>query len=396
MKFDKLAQRLKVKDYPAALEKIYASTDFNRERLCDSNYVKELQEKYGLLGEYCELVMRAADEVESHKDLKAWGILAREYNKTANFYESRLLKLPESDGTLAGDMLPVLILLSEVPLAVKRYAERGFDSETIKKNLDNFRINIWVNELIFGRPMLTQTYYSWLRLYIHAFIFDHKAFNFQPAVWGNKAIYLKSRKSGEVYPMMLSGKFHKSGIVLGSNGAEDSDGSFSADYTELPDLYVGRLVKDGRVENKISMLSRQEWECILRPGDDVISIHIPRGADLSPDYVSESIREGLLLTKKHYPELNPKFVVCYSWLLDPQLEKMLGEGAKLSSFTKRFNKHPIFDPGLSCLSYVFPGRQSDPVESFPEDTSLQRGIKRLMLEGNFIHGTAGVIIESDK
>lgn len=395
MNFNELAERLGIKRYPKELEKIYETLN-TKDCLCPPDCVKELQEKYGLLGEYCELVMKAADEIESREDLKAWGFLAKEYNKTANFYESRLFNVPQSDGTLAGDMLPVLILLLEVPLAVKRYEERGFDSEAIKKNLDNFRINIWVNELIFGRPMLTQTYYSWLRLYIHAFIFDHGAFNFQPAVWGDKAIYLKNRKSGEVYPMMLSGEFHKSGLVLGDTGAADADGSFSADYMEFPDLYVGRLVKSGRVENKISMLSRQEWECILRPGDDVVSLHIPRRANLAPDYVSKSIREGLELAKKHYPELNPKFIVCYSWLLDPQLEKMLGEGTKLASFTKRFNKHPIFDPGLSCLSYVYPGRQNDPIESFPEDTSLQRDIKELMLRGDFIRGTAGVIIETDK
>ena len=49
--------------------------------------------------------------------------------------------------------------------------------------------------------------------------------------------------------------------------------------------------------------------------------------------------------------------------------------------------------GAGCLGYVFPGYQSGPVENFPENTTLQRGIKKLMLDGDFIRGTAGVIVE---
>jgi len=396
LNFEYIVDKLGVTDYPINLPFVYFTVERKDDSFCPPEYIAELQEKYGLLGEYAQLVIKAAEEVYARPELNAWGWICSSYNKYANIHESQMLHMPKSDGTLAMDMLPVLILLCDIPDAVRRYESRGFTATEIKKNLTNIRINIWVNEILYKRPMLTDGYYSWLRLYVHAHIFDHEAFNFQPAVWGTSAIYLKNKKTGDVYPMMTSGKFHKSGLVLGSEGALETEESFDAEFKEYPDLFVGHLAVDGKVESKLSMLKRSEWECILRSGEDVLSLHIPRSADLTPNYVTRCIKEGIELTKKHYPELNPKFVVCYSWLLDPQLEKILDKDSKIASFTRRFNKHPINDPSLCCLGYIFPGQQSAPVATFPEDTTLQRGAKRLMLEGGFIRGTAGIITELDK
>ena len=394
MEFCELMSKLEIASYPERFKTCYEALDKkDDEALYNEEYIREIDKKYDLLGEYLEPVLKGCEDIKNKPELVLFGRAAVEYNKGSSSYESRQLKLPKNDGTPATDMLPVLILLAEVPDMVKRYAARGFDEAEIKKNLENIKINIWVLDLLSKRPMLDQGHYNWICHYTKAMIFDHKAFNFQPAVWGMNAIYLKNKKTGEILPMMTSGKFHRSGLVLGSAGCEDEEGSFDAGFTEVTDQFIGHLVRGGRVEAKLSVLKKSEWECILRPGDDVVSLHIPRNANLDPEYVKESIREGFELSRKFYPECNFKYVVCYSWLLEPKLVDILGEEAKLSKFVQLFTKHPIYSYGTSCLGYVFPGYQSGPVLDFPENTTLQRGIKKLMLDGDYIYGAAGVIFE---
>jgi hypothetical protein len=388
-----LANKLGINSYPAKLEEIYKTVDKSEFNPCDIFYIKGLQAKYKLLGDYTEDVIKGARELAEKPELLLWAKLMCEYNKDATSFEARQLSFPVSDGTPAMDMMPILVLLCEVPEMIKKYEARGFSKEQIVKFLDNFRINLWVCMLLSGRPMLDKGHYNWLCHYTKAMIFDHKAFNFQPTTWGMEAIYLKNKASGKILPMMLSGKFHRNGLVLGSAGAEDEEGSFDAEFNAGPDFFKGHIVKGGRVCSEISMLKKSEWECVLSPLDNVIGLHIPRNANLDPSYVIESLKEGFELTRKHYPELNPKFIVCSSWLLEPKLAEILGEGAKVTFFTELFTKYPKLDYGKSCLGYVFTGYQAGPVENFPEDTRLQRGIKKLMLEGDYIRGTGGVIID---
>jgi hypothetical protein len=300
--------------------------------------------------------------------------------------------MPETDGSFAGDMLPVLVLLQEVPQMIKKYEARGFSDKQIIKNLENFKINIGVLELLNGRPMLAQSHYSWLCNYTKALIFDHKGFNFQPNVWGRNTIVIKNKLTGEHLPIMIRGTFHKSGLVLGSAGCKDEEDSFEAEFSETVEVFIGHPAINGRVQPRLQCFKKTEWECVLRPGDNVVSLHIPRKTNLDPEFVSESLKEGLELTKKYYPEASPKYIVCHSWLLDPTISYLLGENAKLSKFISRFVSYPFLDQGRGCLGYVWPGNKGA-VEGYEENTSLQRGIKKLMLDGGFILGHGGVIAD---
>ena len=65
----------------------------------------------------------------------------------------------------------------------------------------------------------------------------------------------------------------------------------------------------------------------------------------------------------------------------------------MSSFVNRFLKLPFLSYGTSCLGYVYPGYQNGPIEDFPENTTLQRKIKALMQNGEFIYGARGLVTE---
>ena len=76
-------------------------------------------------------------------------------------------------------------------------------------------------------------------------------------------------------------------------------------------------------------------------------------------------------------------------MLDPKLPDILPENAKIAQFIRRFVLFPSGDTaGNACMSYVWPG-ETCATEELPENTSLQRGIKRMMLDGSYIFWTSG-------
>ena len=393
MELKKLAASLGIEDYPDALEKVYENLIENDQLICDLDFIRTLHEKYDLLGDYYDIVTEGAKDLKDKKNLLTWATLAYAYRKDVSRFEAKRLPIPVSDGSPAGDLLPVLVVIREVPDMVNRYRSRGLNETQIKKNLENIRINLWVHKITQGRVALNKSLFDWLMLYTKALIFDHKGFNYQPNVWGYNSIVLKNKTTSECVIVMINGRFAKNGLFLGSAGVSEKEGSFCAEFNEFTDAFFGHRCTNGKVQPTLEKFEKSEWSAVLRPGDDIVSLHIPRKTNLDPDYVSESLAEGLALTKKFYPELSPKCITCHSWLMDPMLVEILGPHAKLSKFTSGFMKHPTMDTsGVGCLDFVWPGEKAT-VEALSERTTLQRGIKKLMLEGDFIRNTAGIVTD---
>ena len=387
-----LATKIGVESYPEELEDAYLRL-VDDGLAYDAKTIRGLNEKYDLLGEFLDVVLKAAEEIKNDEYLKTWLALGYEFCKDVSAYEARRFPLPPVDGSVARDLFPALLLIREVPEAVKRYEKRGFTEAQIKKNLGNIGINIWAHNITRGNPGISIGLYIWLTLYTKALIVDHMGFNFQPQIWGFDSMLLKNKITGEHTFVMVTGKFHKSGLILGSAGCTDEEGSFDAEFNEYTDMFFGHRVVNGRVQAKRERFDKSEWQAVLRPGDDIVSLHIPRNTNLDPDHVTESLKDGVALLKKLYPELSPRFIVCYSWLMEPKIVDILGPDAKLSRFAQRFTVHPHFDPrGAGCLGFVWPGEKCPP-EEYSEKTSLQRGIKKHLLNGEYILEHVGVITE---
>ena len=56
-----------------------------------------------------------------------------------------------------------------------------------------------------------------------------------------------------------------------------------------------------------------------------------------------------------------------------------------------FLKYPQCSGGQGIFGYVFPKKYEN-IESLPEDTSLQRKLKQLYLDGGYIYDYAGFIL----
>ncbi len=136
-------------------------------------------------------------------------------------------------------------------------------------------------------------------------------------------------------------------------------------------------------------IGQLEYEIL--PEEKAVSLHIPSDADFSPGAVDASLAQAKDFFESFQPECAQWPLVCLSWLLSPELKKVLKEGSNILSFQRRFQILQVYPQEKGFLQWVFGAEPSAPVEALPENTSMQRGIKRLLLAGGSIGSAKGIL-----
>ena len=141
-----------------------------------------------------------------------------------------------------------------------------------------------------------------------------------------------------------------------------------------------------QVSCRLLRIGQLEYELTMRNGEPVISLHIPTDVDLRPETIRPSIKEALETLNRLFPDYRGKKVFCHSWLLSAQLKDFLPESSNILRFQELFEIEPDGIPGNDVLLWVFQNPKL-PKTDFPEDTSLQRKLKRFFLDGGqFLEG----------
>ncbi len=389
-----IAQALNVD--PAKITENFASCfdriEENRHRLCSKEMICRLQEKFDVFSDHYEAVLSAWEDLEKSPEKKRWADAAALHVLDHPLAIARHTPFPATDETPAGDMLPLFALIPSMEPSYNEYRERGFSEEQCQKFMTCYKGNMnRVRSTVYGRSGLTTGLFDWLCIYAKVRIFDHAGLNFEIRKQGTLSLILRNKKTGEIMPLVANRTIHRSGYPLGCGGKDDEEGSFFASLEETDKAWIGHPTVDFLVSREKKEFSKEEWEAVLSNGDDCIGIHIPRKTDFSPEAVSRSLNEAWNMICNYYPDLKPKAFTCTSWLLDPRLQGMLGENSKISAFAQRFCRYPAKSSGREVFSFVF-NRKFGDFETLPEDTSLQRGLKKIYLDGDYIYGYSGVIL----
>lgn len=375
MQFQEIAAALGVESYPAALEEYY----FKR---------TALPLDFSLLGSY------AAEAEEAYQSLRpaqrAWQETVSCFLQENEQERMREFPTPESDGTLAGDYLPLLILLPLIPAALERYRTRGFSEEQVQNIAESFQECIELTARRTGRRGYNRGYFNWQYLYIRGVLFPFGSFNYELKRLDEAAFILQNRTTRELMPLMAEGRFHAQGMHLGVPGFEAEEGAFSVDFSEDEQFFYGYPVKNGRVVNQKTAFSKEEWRIALRPGDETVSVHIPARTDLSREAVQKSYRDGFAYIEKYFPHFKPKAYYCASWLMEPALRTLLGD-CRITQFMEDYVKYPHQSNGKEVLTFIFPGFQG-PYEELPENTRLERELKKIYVNGGHIYAYRGVFL----
>ncbi|MBR5903638.1 MAG: hypothetical protein IKZ15_05340 [Clostridia bacterium] len=351
--------------------------------------VESLQQKYGMFKVNYDCVHEAACLLDNDPEKLAWAKKWAQEYKNRDFATCRDIELPESDGTLLGDMLPLFVLLPSVPDMVAMYEKRG-----LIDIMDILQIDSCISavEKRIGRVGMNRRYFDWLTNYLKCRIFQGGVFRVEVGTHKRPALVLRHCCTGRYEVMMTDGIFHRSGNMLGAAGCTDIDGSFEADFRETDDEYCGHLAKDGIVSPQRVTLRKSEWEVYIKPQDDMLSLHIPKGASLTRETIQSSVKAAREIAKKSFPEFDIKAVGCYSWLLCPKLGEILGQESHIGVFGASFVRWPVKTDGMDVFGFVFPQTHNG-YATLPENTRLERSLKKLYMDGGYILNTAGIVIE---
>ena len=378
-------------------EEAFARVEENRHRLVTKDMIVHLQDEYNIFGEYYEAVLNAWEDIQTDANKKAWMETAAVHVLENPLSIARRTPFPATDKTPAGDMLPLFALIPSIEPSYMTYKAKGFTEEQCRKFVGCYRGNIGHAKRAYdGRPGLTTGYFDWLCIYAKSQIFDHGGLNFEIRKQGKLSLILRNKKTGEIMPLLANRTIHRSGYPLGCGGKEDTEGSFEVNIEETETAWIAHPTVNYLVSKEIREFSKDEWEKALGDGDDCIGIHIPRKTDFSPEAVTRSLNEAWKKVRDFYPELNPKAYTCTSWLLDPQLNEMLGDESKISSFSRRFHRYAAKSSGKEVFSFVFNCKSTVDPHDLPEETSLHRKLKKLYIEGEHIYGFSGVIFPEEE
>lgn len=136
-----------------------------------------------------------------------------------------------------------------------------------------------------------------------------------------------------------------------------------------------------------------EYEIVRKENEITIGIHIPSDADFSPSAVDRSLENARRFFIQYYPETEGAEYCCESWLLDGQLRGMVRENANIVSFQNRFEILDEGTAGTDFIEWVFQRNSADTdYAEFPENTSLQRNLKKHLLAGGVIRSAYGKIL----
>lgn len=132
---------------------------------------------------------------------------------------------------------------------------------------------------------------------------------------------------------------------------------------------------------KLYRLGRLQFE----KDDTMLHIHIPEGEPLSEEECDLSFQ---------YADdfFSGKYIIydCQSWILDPILKTIMDDTSNMIRFQNRFQIHHVIAESHQAEERVF-GRVLEQKEQYPEKTSLQKKMKRLLLEGKQVGEGYGII-----
>ena len=396
MTFSQAAEKLNLESYPPELDII--DTDLAAGRKTSPfgrDLIENLQNKYTLFQERYPEILAGYEEIMRDEARKIWVETVSLYAKTCTLEEMRKLKLPETDGTLAGNLASYFVLLARAEDAAREYASRGFSEEEVRAYLAPYHRGLGTLYPATGKIGFTRVYFNWTCLYAFVSIFHAGGFQFQISATPAYTYVLKKKTDGQVCVLLDGIRVSEDGLPLGYAGSTSEEEGYPVSWDETESEFVGYPVENDCVALEKRFFSKNEWELILKPGDEVFSLHIPKGASLDPKNVQDAVELAEMIARERFPERKVKGVRCTSWLLNPHLVSFLGSDSRIVCFSRLFACYPVKDRGDSIYQFVFSGKPKD-LRDLPEKTSLQKKAKAFLLAGNVLTNYGGFLRDTFK
>lgn len=152
--------------------------------------------------------------------------------------------------------------------------------------------------------------------------------------------------------------------------------------------WVGR-----QLSMQLFRIGELEYEFDESGGNRAISIHIPSDAVLTPEECRDSYERAKIFIRKYFPETACDKYVCCSWLLSPSLGELLPKDSRINRFRKGFRITEWDRESQEFMQWVYK-RRDIAVEKLPEESLLQRNMKKYLLQGGKVGEAKGELVSS--
>ena len=152
-----------------------------------------------------------------------------------------------------------------------------------------------------------------------------------------------------------------------------------------------------QINARLFRIGELEYELLETDGNPSIALHIPSDVRLEGSLLNASVNDARSFLKTYFPKWQDAPITCESWLLSPELKQMLPSMSRILRFQQAFDLCPAGeDEKEAVLQWVFrltPEMQKNAsLRELPENTVLQRNMKRHLLSGGKVHAAQGVLV----
>lgn len=346
------------------------------------------REKTGAFSRHFPQVLAAAESLPDQAAIYAL-FLSRAMVDRATF-----LRLLPQIGIPDGEY-PLLGLLAFLPQMGELYdwlRAKGLPEDVVRATVGQFEDCLDLYEERFGRLGMNKRYFDHMQRYV-----DHKILNvgrlrFEPRHLTNACV-LEHRQSGERVVFLAKGRCNGVGLHADTPPVSPESPVHNAFFRETEEFFEGTPVNaDGRCSATPLRLSKRDWFLRVPLGAACLAVHIPPTGILSREACAESYRRAVEIFGRLAPQEKIMAFTCESWMMAPELGDLLKPDSRLLEFQKPYLRHPIPTQGKDVFNFVFKTRSSDcDLSALPEDTSLQRALKRRYLAGGFLYEYGGIL-----
>ena len=135
---------------------------------------------------------------------------------------------------------------------------------------------------------------------------------------------------------------------------------------------------------KLFRLGVLEFETTEREGKKVLSVHIPSDAVMTKEALACSYKWAA----EFFNNYEYEYIYCDTWLLSPALKDMLPEGSRILNFMADYEILSTAPDAKDFMTRVYVKEYPD-YASLPENTSLQRAVKKHLLAGGKVGNAFG-------
>ncbi len=229
----------------------------------------------------------------------------------------------------------------------------------------------------------------WLRHYPAGRLFRIGRMEYMLRPFKGKIKVYRQRDTGQTVALCCDGvAFNRYGLIDGSE-----------DWLSSLQLQNGTIIGNpvlpwGYAQQRPVELNLSQWDCVLRPGDITLDMHIPAGGSMQLEKCRQSMTEAVPFFRETFPNTMFNSISCSSWIFNTQLEDIRLSSDNLVQFQRELYLYPVPSNGTDGLWFIFFQEPFD-LASAPRDTSLQRAVADYLEQGHTWRGGGMFFLAED-